>query len=301
MSTIDTLSVPQLRCFIGVLDAGSFAGAARKLGMTTSGVSKTIARMESVYGIQLLHRSTHSVSLTIAGEQLVELARSVVDKVEDIDEVLTGARTNAAIGKVRISASPAFVRRCLTPLLPELRALHPKISLDLHASDDAVDLADTGLDLAIRSGDLDGLPGHIRLPWFEFDWAVCAAPGYLEHHGIPRSPQDLSHHRLIGFRNKRTGLIENWRLRDLSFPAAPDWGLVTDDAEAALIAACVGMGIMWGPRWLVAEAISAKALTELMPEWRGSAMRMSILRRGQKQMSLRVKTVIDFFRQRPIE
>jgi DNA-binding transcriptional LysR family regulator len=295
-TTLDILSLSQLRCFIAVVDIGSFAGAARRLAMTTSGVSKTISRMESAYGLQLLHRSTHSVSLTNAGEQLVDLARGVVNRVEDIDEVLTNAQADAASGMVKISASPAFVRRCLTPLLPGLRALHPKITLDLRASDNTVDLADAGLDFAIRSGDVEGLPGHIRLPWFEFDWAVCAAPDYLELNDMPRSPQDLARHILIGFRNARTGLIENWRLRDQSFPATPNWAFVTDDAESALIAAINGTGIMWGPRWLVADSIANKTLTELIPDWRGSAMQMSILRRGQKQMSARVRTVIDFLR-----
>ena len=292
----DTLSLSQLRCFLAVIDAGSFAGAARRLALTTSGVSKTISRLETAYGLRLLHRSTHSISPTNAGERLIEPARAVLNGAADIDAILTHASQDAATGNVRIGASPAFVRRCLMPLLPALKERHPEIALDLRASDAIVDLAEAGLDIAIRSGQLDGLPGHVRLPWFEFDWLACASPGYLEQHRPPRTPSDLSAHDLIGFRNTRTGLIEHWRLRDDSFPRPPSWHFVSDDAESALLAAIHGGGIMWGPRWLAADALASGSVSEVLSDWRGNKMAMSILRRGQKLLPTRVRVVMEFLR-----
>ena len=159
-----------------------------------------------------------------------------------------------------------------------------------------VDLAEAGLDIAIRSGQLDGLPGHVRLPWFEFDWLACASPGYLEQHRPPRTPSDLSAHDLIGFRNTSTGLIEHWRLRDDSFPRPPSWHFVSDDAESALLAAIHGGGIMWGPRWLAADALASGSVSEVLSDWRGNRMAMSILRRGQKLLPTRVRVVMEFLR-----
>jgi len=295
MSTpLDSISLSQLRCFIAVIDARSFAGAARQLALTTSGVSKTISRLEAVYGLRLLHRSTHSISPTDAGEQLIEPARAVLSGAANIDAILTHASKGAASGNVRIGASPAFVRRCLVPLLPAWKEQHPDITLDLRASDVIVDLAEVGLDLAIRSGRLDGLPGHIRLPWFEFDWVVCASPGYIERNEMPRTPSDLATHALIGFRNTRTGLVEHWRLRGESFPRSPVWYFVTDDAESALLAAENGVGIMWGPRWLAADALASGTVVEVLPDWRGHKMPMSILRREQSLLPIRVRAVMDF-------
>lgn len=297
MSTrLDMMSLSQLHCFIAVIDGGSFAAAARQLAMTTSGVSKTISRLEAAYGLRLLHRSTHSISPTEAGERLIGPARAVLDGAADIDAILTHASTSAATGSVRIGAPSAFVRRCLMPLLPLLADQHPDIVLDLRASDRFVDLAEAGLDLAIRSGPLDGLPGHVRLPWFKFDWVACGAPRYLKRHGTPTSPSDLATHDLIGFRNIRTGLVEPWRLRADSFPRLSAWRVVTDDAESALIAAINGAGIMWAPRWLAADALTSRVAIEVLADWRGNTMPMSILRRGQTLLPTRVRAVIDFLR-----
>jgi DNA-binding transcriptional LysR family regulator len=295
MSTqLDTVSLSQLRCFIAVIDTRSFANAARQLALTTSGVSKTISRLEAAYGLRLLHRSTHSISPTEAGERLIGPARAVLNGAADIDAILTHASMSAATGSVRIGAPPAFVRRCLVRLLPAFIERHPDIVLDLRASDAIVDLAEVGLDLAIRSGQLDGLPGHVRLPWFEFDWVACGSPRYLERRGIPRTPSDLATHDLIGFRNTRTGLVEPWRLRADSFPRSPAWRFVTDDAESALLAAVNGAGIMWAPRWLAADAFASSMAIEVLPDWRGNTMPMSILRRGQTLLPTRVREVMDF-------
>jgi len=288
------MSLSQLRCFIAVIDARSIAGAARQLALTTSGVSKTISRLEAAYGLRLLHRSTHSISPTEAGERLIGPARAVLNGAADIDAILTHASMSAATGTVRIGAPTAFVRRGLMPLLPAFKDRHPDIVLDLRASDAIVDLAEVGLDLAIRSGQLDGLPGHVRLPWFEFDWVVCGSPCYLKRRGMPRTPSDLATHDLIGFRNTRTGLVEPWRLRAESFPRSPAWRFVTDDAESALLASMNGTGIMWGPRWLAADALASGMAIEVLPNWRGNTMPMSILRRGQTLLPTRVRAVMDF-------
>jgi DNA-binding transcriptional LysR family regulator len=295
MSTqLDTVSLSQLRCFIAVVDARSFASAAHQLALTTSGVSKTISRLEAAYGLRLLHRSTHSISPTEAGERLIGPARAVLNGAADIDAILTHAGKSAATGSVRIGAPTAFVRRCLVPLLPAFIERHPDIVLELRASDVMVDLAEVGLDLTIRSGQLDGLPGHVRLPWFEFDWVACGSPRYLERRGMPKTPWDLATHDLIGFRNTRTGLVEPWRLRAESFPRSPAWRFVTDDAESALLAAVNDAGIMWAPRWLAADALASGMAIEVLPDWRGNMMPMSILRRGQTLLPTRVRVVMDF-------
>src|SRR3954452_8092734 len=111
-------SLLQLLCFVHVVEAGSFAEAGRRLGITTSAVSKTIARFESTHGLKLLHRSTHSQSLTAEGETLLTEARDTLRSVERLEAALTATAQGGAKGRVRISAPTAFVRACLVPLLP---------------------------------------------------------------------------------------------------------------------------------------------------------------------------------------
>lgn len=293
---LSNLSLIQVRCFLAVIDVKTFAGAGRLLGMTTSGVSKTIARMEAACGVRLLHRSTHALSATEAGEGLVEPARAVVAAMGDAEAALAQVSGENAIGRVRVSAPTAFVRTCLVPALPRLFAIRPDIMLDIRASDATVDLAETGVDLALRSGSLAGLPGHVRLPWFSFPWVACAAPDYLTRRSTPQSPGDLHDHALIGFRNSRTGLVESWRLRDTPAPgiAPAAWRLVLDDAEAAWVAARRGIGIAWAPRWLAAEDLRTGAVVEVLREWRGPATPMAIVRRERRLLPDRVRAVIDF-------
>ncbi len=291
------LSLVQLRCFLAVIEAGSFAEAGRALGMTTSGVSKTISRLEEAHGLRLLYRSTHALSPTEAGEQLLEPVRAALQGVAMAEARLADLASSPAAGRVRISAPTAFVRTCLVPLLPGLLALRPDIHLDVRATDQTVDLAEGSIDLALRSGPLEGLPGHVRQTWFSFPWVACAAPDYLAGRGAPSSPADLAGHDLIGFRNTSTGLVEGWQLRGRRLPTQR-WRLVLDDAEAAWRAALAGLGIAWAPRWLAAGALSSGDAIEVLQRWRGPKSTMSILRRDRKLMLNRVQAVADFLKAR---
>ena len=296
MSTdLSALSVIQLRCFLTVVDVASFAGAGRRLGMTTSGVSKTVARLEAACGSRLLHRSTHALSPTEAGERLIAPARAVIAAMDDAGAALGELSGQAAGGRVRVSAPTAFVRSCLVPALPRLFAARPDIMLDIRASDTTIDLAEDGVDLALRSGPLDGLPGHVRTPWFSFPWVACASPDYLDREGTPQTPDDLRRHALIGFRNQRTGLVEPWRLRDhqTSGIAPSAWRVLLDDAEAAWAAALGGIGIAWAPRWLAAAALDAGTAVEVLRGWRSLETPMSIVRRDRRLVLDRVRAVID--------
>lgn len=226
---------------------------------------------------------------------MIGVARAALRSIADAESLLGELAGSAAAGRVRISAPTAFARTCLVPILPGFLASHPDILIDLRASDTTVDLADSGVDLAIRSGQLDGLSGHIRLPWFPFPWVVCGTPDYLARRGMPTTPADLAQHDLIGFRNTRTGLIEPWRLLDraLTVSSTP-WRLVLDDAEAAWRAVLAGIGIAWAPRWLAADALSSGAAVEVLRPWRGADTPMSILRRDRSLVPDRVQAVIGF-------
>jgi len=264
--------------------------------MTTSGVSKAIVRFEAEIGMKLLHRSTHALSLTDDGERLIDPARIAAASIAVLEETVS-AGAGGATGRVRISAPTALVRSYLVPALARFVALNPDIQLDLRSCDETVDLADAGVDLSLRSGPLQGVPGHVSVPWFRFPWLACASPEYLAQHGTPASPHELGGHHLIGFRNTRTGLVEPWRLRgDETRNSAPRWHSVFDDAEAAWRAAVTGWGLAWAPSWLAAEALSSGYVVEVLKEWREVETTMSILRRDRRLMPSRVAKVVAFLK-----
>lgn len=288
-------------CFVRVVEAGSFAEAGRRLGMTTSGVSKAISRLEAEHGVRLLHRSTHALSLTDEGEQVLDDARDVLRGCERLGLALSQAADGGRAGRVRISAPPGFTRACLLPVLPCLLDAHPEIHVEVQASYDLVDLADEGVDLALRTGQLAGIPGHVSQALFSSPWCAYATPGYLARRGRPSSPDELAGHDLIGFRNSGNGRVGTWRFQD---PAVGGEGgavrydararIVFDDGSAAYDMACNGYGIVWAPEWLALGDVRSGRVVEVLKGWRASEMLMSVVRRERRLTPRRIRVVIDF-------
>lgn len=294
------LTLLQLRCFVAIVDRGSFAAAGRQLGMSTSAVSKTISRLERAGSVRLLHRSTHALSLTPEGERLLPAVREALAGIESVEAAMQDVSARAAGGKVRISAPIAFLSACLVPLASNFRAEHPDIVLEFHASDAMDDLADEGIDLALRTGPISGVPGHLRQHWFQFPWVTCASPDYLAERGTPMTLDDLAHHDLIAFRNQGTGLIEPWRYRvpnehgDTAIRRDPAPTLVVNEGNAIRAAGIAAMGIIWTPHWNAAEGIKAGRLQPILTDLIAHTMDIAIVRRAQDHTPQRVALVIAF-------
>ena len=294
------LSLTHLRCFLSVVDAGSFAEAGRRLGLSTSAVSKIIGRFESSYGVKLLHRSTHALSLTEDGARLLGPAREAVGSIASFEDTVRSLATKGTPAWVRISAPIMFVRHCLVPLLGPFGKAHPDIRLDLRASNMTIDLADKGVDLALRGGPLDGIPGHVQLPWFGVPYVLCATPEYLARKGAPKTPADLHEHEILGYRAPQTGIVHPWRFRDptsrehVRLTIEPR--MVFDDGETVSRAAAAGLGIACVPHYGVADDLRAKTMVELLGDWRDANTMMSIVRRDTKLTPRRVSTVIAFLK-----
>ncbi len=299
MSTI-LIGALHLQCFVHVVDAGSFAEAGRRLGLSTSGVSKTIARLEAAKGVRLLNRSTHSLSLTPEGETLIGPAREAVRGLERVDAAFAAAAREGTVGRVRLGAPTAFLRARLAPLLPALHAAHPEIVLDLRGSDEMMDLAEAGLDIALRTGATDGVPGHLQRTLTSFGWVACAAPGYLAGRPAPAAPDDLGRHRCIGFRNQRSGLVDPWRFLDPVGGAPVRWvpqpAVVIDDANAVAQAAVAGARIAWAPDWLVADALRTGALVAVLSDWAAERTVMWAVRRRNARDPERIEQVLAFLK-----
>ena len=269
--------------------------------MTTSGVSKAISRLETEHGVRLLHRSSHALSLTDEGEQLFDEAHDVLRGSERIGLLLSQAADGGRAGRVRISAPPGFTRACLVPVLPRLLDAHPEIQVEVHTSYDLVDLADEGVDLALRAGRLAGTPGHVSQALFASPWCAYATPGYLARRGTPSVPDDLVHHDLVGFRHGGNGRVGAWRFQDpaiggesgmVRYDAQPR--LIFDDGSAAYDTACHGCGIVWAPEWLALDDLRGGRVVEVLRAWRSSKVLMSVIRRERRLAPQRVKLVIDF-------
>ena len=299
MNPIDfEVSVPQLRCFIAVVSAGSVAEAGRRLGMSAASVSKAVTRLEEGAGVRLLHRSTHALSLTKDGEALLGPAREAVRAAQAFEDAVAHAADDGDLGVVRLSGAVGLVRHVVAPLMGEFARLHPGIRLDVRATNETVDLADGGIDLALRSGPLSGVPGHLRQTWFGFPWVICAAPGYLDRRPAPLTMPELDSHDLIGFRNNRTGQVQPWRHRMAAGGAGgsydPRAGLSFDDGDAVWGAMLAGAGIACAPLWLAAASLRNGTAVELLAEWRDADASVAMLRRDRRATPGRLTTLMAF-------
>jgi DNA-binding transcriptional LysR family regulator len=202
------IDVEALIAFSAVMDAGSFSGAAQRLGQTPSGVSRTIARLEKHLGLTLLHRTTRRLQLTDEGAWLLERARTLLADLANT-EAEAAARRSQPSGLVRVNAATPALDHLLAPLVPRFLDAYPLVKLELTSGETVVDLIEERADLAIRIGNLpDSTLNARRLGTSRI--RVLAAPGYLERHGHPTGVADLAQHRLLGFAAPAT--LNTWPL-----------------------------------------------------------------------------------------
>ncbi len=297
--TISPTELSQLLCFAEVVECGSFAAAGRKLGLSTSVISRKVQGFERTHRIRLLHRSTHTLSLTPEGEALlaeVLQAQAGMDRLNlALEQVSDGEG-----GTIKISAPVGFVRNCLIPCLTDFAQVYPDIRLDVRAEDRLADLAKEGVDLAIRAGPIERVPGLTARLLFRCPWIACASPEYLARYGSPSIPSDLAAHRLIVFRKSQTGLIESWRLSN-GRGEVGRYGLrsrlIFDDAATVMASASAGFGIVWVPQWLASADLDSGRVVEVLGQFRVGLTSMTMLRRTGVTRLPRVDILADFLKQ----
>ena len=282
--------------FVAAVEAGSFARAAERLHVTRSAVAKSIARLEARLGTRLFLRTTRSQSLTEEGHGYYERCRRALAELDAAEAMADAARSTAA-GLVRLSMPAMLGRLKVGPLLLALARRHPGLSLELSFNDRRVDLAEEGLDLALRSGELPDSADLVARP-VGVQWMVlCAAPAYLADRGRPADVAELgaSAHEAVLY--ARDGLISPWRFHDAEgrlVEMAPPSRLRCDSAEVLLEAAIGGMGLARLPAWLAADAQAAGTLVRVFDEPRPFGFELNVIRSRSRYLPHKTRVVIDW-------
>ncbi|HKU95384.1 MAG TPA: LysR family transcriptional regulator [Vineibacter sp.] len=251
--------------FVKAVDLGSFAAAAAALDLSGPMVGKHVRFLEERLAVRLINRTTRRQSLTDFGRAYYERCRLVLAEADAAD-ALAADQLSEPRGKLRVTMPVLFGRRCVAPILLGLARQYPTLELDLSFNDPIADLAESGYDLAIRTGSLEDKAGVIARRVASQRMVVCASPSYLKRHGRPRQVEDISRHQAIVY--SRSGRVGPWLFpRQDQPPAAvmPGSRLRLDDLDAIADAAGAGMGLAWLPCWLVRERIEAGALVSLLP------------------------------------
>lgn len=202
-------TLDELLAFTTVVDSGSITAAAEQLGQTASGVSRALSRLEEKLEVTLLHRTTRRLELTEEGHAFVLQARRIVASVEDAEEQMALRRQRPA-GRLRVNAASPFMLHVIVPLVAGFRALYPDIELELHSSDQIIDLIEQRTDVAIRIGPLRDSTLHAR-PLGSNRLRVLASPDYLQQFGAPNTVEQLNGRSLLGFTQPET--LNQWPLR----------------------------------------------------------------------------------------
>ncbi|WP_454733678.1 MULTISPECIES: LysR substrate-binding domain-containing protein [Cupriavidus] len=287
----------QYRVFAQVAEMGSFIKAAHALELPRASVSAAIQQLEAQVGVRLLHRTTRHVRLTTDGEQLLERLRPLMAEVESIDQLFHAGGRQLS-GRLSIDAPSRIARRLIAPALPGLLRRHPRLQLSLGSSDRAIDLAQEGVDCAVRFGtphdsSLVVRPlGHVAL-------VNCASPAYLREHGEPAQPGDLAHgHWAVGYASPRTGRELPWEYaaRDgathtIEVPSR----VIANNVESYIACCLAGLGLIQIPRFDVQYLLDAGELAEVMPGHRAAAMPVSLLYPHRRQRSRRLDMFAQWF------
>jgi len=282
----------EMQSFNAVVEAGSFVGAAETLGLSKAAISRHVVELENRLGSRLLHRTTRRVSLTPEGQAFYARSKGLLSDLEEAEAEIT-SRREVVSGLLRVNAPYTFGVLHLAPLWGLFRQRHPLVTLDITLSDSLVDLVDEGYDLAVRIAALES-SSLVSRRLASARMAVCASPGYLEDHGTPSHPADLSNHQIIAYSYLSTK--DEWHFTGPRGPVSVrtrPW-MHTNNGETCRSAALSGQGIILQPTFLVGPDLKTGRLIELMPDYRASTLGIHALYPSRKHLSVKVRVLIDF-------
>ncbi|WP_018699330.1 LysR family transcriptional regulator [Amorphus coralli] len=279
--------------FTRVAENGGFTAAARKLGMSVSAVTKTVARLEDELGTQLFNRTTRQLSTTDYGQEFYERCVRILADLEDAELELQRGNVTPR-GRVRAVVPLSFGRVTLVPELPAFFERYPDVALDLSFSDSnmPIDMIRDGLDVAVRTGNVSDSRLVTRLLTRSTQVTV-ASPDYLKRHGIPQQPSDLGQHNcIIGSR-----ITPEWRFLDRQGEAITvkvHGNSTIESGDALREAAVCGLGIVQGTWWLFRKDLERGALHSILTDYTIDGAPISVLYAANRHIPKKVRVFIDF-------
>lgn len=276
--------------FIAIVEQGSLTGAADRLDMSRSMVTRYLAEMEGWAGMRLLHRSTRKIGLTPAGEKALAHCREIQSIAQqmrcDFEEEEAPLK-----GRLRISCSPSFGSDVLIPIFHTYMQRHPGVAVDLHVSNQAVNLIEERIDLAIRiTNDLD--PNLIARKLGDCNSAICASADYIKQYGVPKTPDALSQHNCLIYSRFDRSLWE-FESNDDVMSVPVSGSLSANDPSVLLRAAEMGIGISIQPEYSVMEKIASGELIRLLPDYRAQPLGIYGIYSSRKHMSRALRLMLD--------
>jgi LysR family transcriptional regulator for bpeEF and oprC len=283
-----------MRVFTRVAELGSFARAAQTLDMSRAMASSYVAQLESHLGTRLLHRTTRKVSVSPQGAIYLDHCKRILAEIDAADDELRLARDRPQ-GKLRVDVPVPFGRYLLMPALPQFTQRYPEISLEVRFNDHFVDILAEGVDVAVRVGKIRS-PDLIARKVTASRTLTCASPKYLARAGMPRTPEDLRKHRLIGHLRRDSARPSDWQFRHGSGTRAMrlPMALSFNTAEALLMSVLEGQGIVQQLDILVGGYLAEGRLVEVLHDYSCEGPPMSVVYPRATQHLAKVRVFAEF-------
>jgi DNA-binding transcriptional LysR family regulator len=280
-----------MKTFVRIVEAGSLTNAANSLDTSLPTVVRTLAALERELGVTLLKRTTRRIHLTDEGTQYLERCRDILAATQEAEDILV-ARRSEPVGKLSVTASVAFGRRYLTPIVYGFLQRYPKVTADVMLVDRVVDLIDEGMDAAIRIAHLRD-SSLVAIEVGRVRRVVCASEKYLRQHGVPQMPNDIRAHRCI----RHLGLSprNEWHFhvgnRQQAVPI--DSVLTCNEIDGAVDACTEGLGLGMFLSYMVAPYRKAGQLKYILEDFETEPMPVQVVYPQTRLMSNRVRVFVD--------
>ena len=283
---------------MAVMEMGSFAKAATRLGTSAGQASKSVTRLEEELGVRLLNRTTRALAATEVGQAYFESMRHLLDELDALDQSIK-SRSGMVSGKLKLTAPTSFGAAQLTPVLIDFALRFPDVELNVNFSDRVVNLVDEGFDAGVRIGNLSD-SSLIARKLCDARIVLAASSEYLKERGVPLNPDDLSKHNCIVDTNFRDPLT--WRFRDPSksnqVVVSVDGRLRFSSADACLAAAERGLGILKIPSFMAGPLFRAKRLVPLLKNYEDTPSGVYAIYPSGRHLAFKVRALIDFLEER---
>ena len=289
----DTRILNGVGVLVAVVEAGTFVRAAAALGLTQSGVSRAIARLEAEVGVRLLQRSARAVTLTEEGRAFYGKVGPLFSGLADAATEAAGAATTPK-GTLRVAIDALGARVLMGPRAAAFLARYPALSLELVVREQPGDLVADGLDAAIRFG--EPVPSTLIMrKLLTTRVMTCASRQYLERHGVPRHPRELTQHECILYRSPATGRPFEWEFHQAKkrVSVAVNGRLTVNDSATQLAACIAGHGIAQ-PLELELKTLGKHELVALFPAWSDERFPLYVYYPSRHQPPAKVRALVEF-------
>lgn len=281
-----------MQLFVRVVERGSFLAAAADMELARSTATQAIKALEADVGARLLERTTRHVAVTLDGSAFYQRCLTILADVDEAEAIFRDAKPQ---GILRVDGHPMLTRTFLLPHLRSFLDRHPLLEVQFGQGDRFVDLVREGVDCVIRAGEVSDSSlimrrlGSIRE-------MTCASPDYVKEYGMPKTPDDLEGHQVVGFISSRTGQIMPLEfmvgeaVRYVTLPAR----VTANNSDTVMDLACRGFGLIQAPRYHLQRHVDDGKLVEVLPDFPPPPTPLAALYPQNRQLSPRVRVFIDW-------